>query len=113
MQYADSRREGQFPTVNPIMLTPPAWFFDTQVSHMPPKAPEQPAQTPEEDRLVDAEGLLDALFDEASRPSLRWIRDMQKRKAIPFYKIGRHVRFSIPEVREAIEEKFKVKRRRA
>jgi hypothetical protein len=33
--------------------------------------------------------LLELLFDEASRPSLRWLRDQQKARALPFAKIGR------------------------
>jgi hypothetical protein len=37
--------------------------------------------------------LLEILFDEASRPSLRWIRDQQKARTLPFAKIGRRVFF--------------------
>jgi hypothetical protein len=44
-------------------------------------------------RYVDANGLLEILFDEASRPSLRWVRDQQKSKTLPFCKIGRRVFF--------------------
>lgn len=44
-------------------------------------------------RYVDAEKLLEILFDEASRPSLRWLRDQQKARALPFAKIGRRVFF--------------------
>jgi hypothetical protein len=42
---------------------------------------------------VDAPKLLEILFDEASRPSLRWIRDQQKARTLPFAKIGRRVFF--------------------
>jgi hypothetical protein len=38
---------------------------------------------------VDGPKLLELLFDEASRPSLRWLRDQQKARALPFAKIGR------------------------
>ena len=44
-------------------------------------------------RYVDAEKLLEILFDEASRPSLRWLRDQQKARRLPFAKIGRLVFF--------------------
>jgi hypothetical protein len=44
-------------------------------------------------RYVDANKLLEILFDEASRPSLRWLRDQQKARSLPFAKIGRRVFF--------------------
>ena len=44
-------------------------------------------------RYVDAIKLLEILFDEASRPSLRWLRDQQKSHTVPFCKIGRRVFF--------------------
>lgn len=50
-------------------------------------------------KLVDAKGLLNALFDESCRPSLRWIRDQQRRRAIPFVRIGRLVFFDVNQVR--------------
>jgi len=50
-------------------------------------------------KLVDAKGLLNALFDESCRPSLRWIRDQQRRRAIPFVRIGRLVFFDVSQVR--------------
>jgi len=55
-------------------------------------------------RLVDARGLLEALFDPSSRPSLRWVRDMQSQRKIPFLKIGRLVRFDVEQVRQAIDK---------
>jgi hypothetical protein len=56
--------------------------------------------------LVDAPRLLEILFPNKScRPSLRWLRDQQKRRAVPYCKIGRLV-FFIPErVRAAFEAK--------
>ena len=61
---------------------------------------EQHKNTP---KLVNAERLLEALFDEDSRPSLRWLRQMQAQRVIPYYKLGHLVRFNIKEVREALE----------
>lgn len=55
--------------------------------------------------LVDAEGLLAALFDEKSRPSLRWLEEQRGRRAIPFVKIGRLVRFDPEKVKQRIEQK--------
>ena len=46
----------------------------------------------ESQKLVDAEGLLKVLFDEESRPSVRWLWEMKKRRAIPFIQIGRLIR---------------------
>lgn len=53
-------------------------------------------------RLVDGPRLLEILFDEESRPSLRHLRNLQKRRAVPFYKLGRLVMFSPEEVRQAL-----------
>jgi hypothetical protein len=44
-------------------------------------------------RYVDAHKLLEVLFDKASRPSIRWVRDQQKNRTLPFCKIGRRVFF--------------------
>lgn len=44
-------------------------------------------------RYVDAKKLLEILFDEASRPSLRWLRDQQRNRTLPFVKISRRVFF--------------------
>ena len=62
-------------------------------------------------KLVDAEGLLEALFDERSRPSVRWLRRMQDKRVIPFVRIGRLVRFDIGRVQQALDEKLTVKSR--
>lgn len=62
-------------------------------------------------RLVDAEGLLFALFDKDSRPSLRWIREMQAQRRIPYYKIGRLVRFDVEKVRTALADQWAVEPR--
>lgn len=56
-------------------------------------------------KLVDAKGLQSALFETASCPSLRWIRELQKQKAIPYYKIGRLVRFDPEAVRKALAKR--------
>jgi hypothetical protein len=58
--------------------------------------------TPSKNQLVDAEGLLAALFSPDSRPSVRWVREQQKRRTIPFVKISRLVRFDPEEVRAAL-----------
>ena len=69
---------------------------------------EQNKNTP---KLVNAERLLEALFDEESRPSLRWLRQMQAQRVIPYYKLGHLVRFKVDEVREALEAERRVNTR--
>lgn len=64
-----------------------------------------------ERKLVDAQGLLEALFDEGSRPSLRWVRQMQGQRRIPYIKMGSLVRFDVNAVRIAIEENCTVAQR--
>ena len=63
---------------------------------------------PEERKLVDAHGLLEALFDEKSRPSLRWVRKMQSQRKFPYYKLGHLVRFDVEEVRKALRENWTI-----
>ena len=55
--------------------------------------------TSPEAKLVSAERLLEILFDKACRPSLRWVRDMQKQGRIPFAKCGAKVFFDPAQVR--------------
>lgn len=62
-------------------------------------------QNPLATRYVDAEKLLEILFDEASRPSLRWIRDQQKARRLPFAKIGRLVFFDPVACKAALDAK--------
>lgn len=59
----------------------------------------------ESPKLVSADRLLDLLFDEQSRPSLRWIRYQQKARAIPFVKVGRLVFFDLEQVRLALQRR--------
>lgn len=63
-------------------------------------------------KLVDANGLLELLFDKSSRPSLRWVRQMQAQRKIPYVKIGHLVRFDVEEVRNALNENCTVNPRR-
>ena len=62
-------------------------------------------QSPLAARYVDAEKLLEILFDESSRPSLRWIRDQQKARRLPFAKIGRLVFFDPVACKAALDAK--------
>ena len=55
-------------------------------------------------QLVRAERLLELLFDDESRPSLRWLRQMQAQRKIPYVKIGHLVRFDVAQVRTSLEE---------
>jgi hypothetical protein len=56
--------------------------------------------------LTNAEGLLKELFpDESARPSVRWLRNQQKAKSIPYVKWGRLVMFDPPLVRAALAKR--------
>lgn len=70
-----------------------------------------PQQTHYPDRLVSAEQLLKILWDECSRPSLRWLREQQARRTIPFIKIGARVWFQPDAVKGYLQAKWTVKRR--
>ncbi len=53
-------------------------------------------------KLVDADGLLAALFTDECRPSLRWLRTQTKEKAIPYVRIGHLIFFDVELVKTAI-----------
>lgn len=61
-----------------------------------------------ENKLVDAEGLLKALFPEDQRPTVRWVRTMQEKRRIPFIKLGALVYFDVEEVRKVISAKHTI-----
>jgi hypothetical protein len=62
-------------------------------------------------KLVGAEKLIELLWDEGSRPSLRWLRSQQAARAIPHIKVGRRIWFDPGEVRAAIETRRTVRAR--
>jgi hypothetical protein len=63
------------------------------------------------DQLVDAPGLLNALWHCEARPSLRWLRSQQRRRTVPYIKISGRVFFSPAAVRTALEERYTIKGR--
>jgi hypothetical protein len=67
-------------------------------------------QNPLATRYVDAPKLLEILFDEASRPSLRWLRDQQRNRTVPFCKIGRRVFFDPQIVKLHFDAKATVRK---
>ncbi|WP_269522598.1 hypothetical protein [Coraliomargarita parva] len=64
---------------------------------------------PPASKLVDAKGLLVELFDERSRPTVRWVRQMQAQRVLPFIKIGRLVFFDVDECRHALAQRWTVR----
>jgi len=65
---------------------------------------------PSNNLLVSGERLLELIFDEDSRPSARWLHNQKKRRAIPFLKVGRLVRYDPDRVREVLNQNFTVAR---
>lgn len=59
-------------------------------------------------KLVDATRLLEILWDEKSRPSLRWLRERQAERAIPYVKVGSLVWFDPDEVRQCLKERWTI-----
>ena len=64
-------------------------------------------------KLVNAEQLLDEIFDPGSRPSIRWLRSQTKAKTIPFVRIGHLIFFDVALVRIVLADKNLVRRRMA
>lgn len=59
--------------------------------------------------LLDAVDLLAEIWPRPnSRPSLRWLREQQRLRTIPYIKVGRRVFFNPAKVRQALEKKFTV-----
>jgi hypothetical protein len=65
------------------------------------------------DKLVNAQQLLDELFDPAAKPSIRWLRTQTKAKAIPYVRIGHLVFFDVDLVRRSLAAKNLVQHRMA
>lgn len=62
------------------------------------------------EQLVDAVTLLQTLWPEgSSRPSLRWLREQQRRRTIPYLKIGTRVWFKPHAVREHLDRNWTCK----
>ena len=70
------------------------------------------AMTIPDQQLVNAKRLLEVLFEEKSRPSLRWLREQQARRTIPYVKIGRLCFFDPVIVREHLNARSTIKPKR-
>lgn len=57
------------------------------------------------ERLVDGSKLLEVLFDSENRPCLRWLGYQRSRRLIPYFKIGKLVRYDPILVRQALERR--------
>jgi hypothetical protein len=57
------------------------------------------------EQYVDGPKLLEILFPEDCRPTMRWLHDQHKARRIPSIKIGRLVFYSPAQVRQALEKK--------
>jgi hypothetical protein len=62
-------------------------------------------------RLVDGTKLLEILFPADCRPTLRWLRQRQKKREIPYVKLGRLVYFNAIRVQEALAKQPTAKER--
>jgi hypothetical protein len=62
-------------------------------------------------KLVAAQEMLNELFSEECRPSLRWLRTQTKAKAIPCVRIGHLVFFDLEMVRAYLAERRLVRGR--
>lgn len=62
-------------------------------------------------KLVNADQLLDEIFDPTAKPSLRWLRTQTKAKSIPHVRIGHLVFFDVAMVRTALANKNLVRHR--
>ncbi len=59
----------------------------------------------EPEKLVSGPRLLETLFDEASRPTLRTLRTWTKQKSVPFIRLGHLIFFYPPDVRAALSKR--------
>jgi hypothetical protein len=63
------------------------------------------------ERLVNGEELLEALFSPEARPSMRWLRRQLAARALPFVRIGRKIFFDVELVRKALANRNLVRGR--
>ncbi len=57
---------------------------------------------PVTDTLLSAADLLVAAFGPNSKPSIRWLRNITKRRLVPHLRIGRLIRYDLSKVKEAL-----------
>jgi hypothetical protein len=62
-------------------------------------------------QLVDGPKLLEILFPADCRPTLRWLRERQKKREIPYVKLGRLVYFDAARVQESLTKQPTAKER--
>jgi hypothetical protein len=62
-------------------------------------------------QLMNAKQLLEALFTPESRPSLRWLREMTRARAIRHVRIGRLIFYNLDSVREDLDRNRTLARR--
>jgi hypothetical protein len=67
------------------------------------------AKSKQDSQLVDGPTLLKEIFPPSNRPTLRWLREQQKNRTIPYIKISRLVFFDPVEVRQHLEKNHKTK----
>lgn len=61
------------------------------------------------EKLVSDVELLGEIFSEDARPCARWLRYQRARRLIPFYKLSPGViRYSVSEVRDALQKRMHV-----
>jgi|GEM_PF-6741759 len=59
----------------------------------------------ENGKLVGGQQLLNQLFEQEARPSIRWLRQKTKERAIPYIRIGHLVFFDVDLVRSTLLSK--------
>jgi len=62
-------------------------------------------------QLVSGQRLLEIVFEQAGRPSLRWLKYQQSEGNIPYLKVGRRTFFDPAQVRETLAKRFCVETR--
>ena len=86
--------------------------IDSPLSSMKPM-PASPAEnrTPyQPNQYVTAIRLLEILFEEGSRPSMRWLRSLTAAKKVPFVKLSGKILFKVSEVESFLAAKGAVRR---
>lgn len=62
--------------------------------------------------LVDMDGLREALWSDAARPSRNWVRKMARLGLIPVVEVGRRVFYDVDTVRSALNSRAETERHR-
>lgn len=72
------------------------------------KLPLPMSEVKQQEKLLDVTACMAALWDDDSRPSERWFRQLAADRQIPSVLVGRRRFYAAADVRRALDARFKI-----